>query len=180
MAAEQMQHEPARKPTGEVRVMESVPGSEHTSDLVLALRGMAQEIRLEVLALLAADGHEGLPAGEIAVRLGVSPASLSFHFQHLMQAGLVTRRRRSRQIIYAPNFARMRSLLARLQEQWLSPQQGVQAHRIRSFPAELTEDELGMVAGGGMGICGNNPHEYFDIPLILEILDNSTRRLSPN
>ena len=158
--------------------MDSMPPGDE--DVVAALRGLAQEIRLEALRLLAADGREGLSAGDIAARLNVSPASLSFHFQHLVQAGLVTRRRRSRQIIYTPNLGRMRWLLARLHEQWLSPQEGEDEYRIQSPPVELAEEEMELVAGGGKSTFSSNFREYFDIPLIMEILDNSTRSLSRN
>jgi len=79
---------------------------------VVALGALAQEARLEIVNLLAANGGEGLPAGEIAARLGLPPASLSFHFQRLVQAGLVTQRRRSRHIIYAIDVRRMRCLVA--------------------------------------------------------------------
>ncbi len=162
--------------------MECAPAIEPAGDdeVILALRGLAQEVRLEVLALLAANGREGLPAGEIAVRLGVSPACLSFHFQQLVQARLVTRRRRSRQVIYAPNLRRMHWLLARLHEQWHSPPAGGQVYRMQSFPVELAEDELELVAGGGKPGCSGNGAEHFNISLILEILDNSTRRLLSN
>jgi ArsR family transcriptional regulator, arsenate/arsenite/antimonite-responsive transcriptional repressor len=48
---------------------------------VLALGALAQEVRLELVSLLADSGSDGLPAGVIAARLGIAPASLSFHFQ---------------------------------------------------------------------------------------------------
>jgi arsenate reductase len=56
-------------------------------------------------------GPDGLSAGEIARRLGVQPATLSFHLQHLERAGLLTRHRRSRQIVYAPHVDGVRRLL---------------------------------------------------------------------
>jgi ArsR family transcriptional regulator, arsenate/arsenite/antimonite-responsive transcriptional repressor len=89
---------------------------------ILALGALAQEVRLEPVSLLVTNGREGLPAGVIAARLGIAPASLSFHFQQLIRAGLVTQRRRSRNVIYMPNLARMRCLLAYLDGRWSSPQ----------------------------------------------------------
>jgi ArsR family transcriptional regulator len=85
---------------------------------VLALGALAQEVRLELVSLLAASGSEGLPAGVIAARLGIAPASLSFHFQQLVRAGLVTQRRRSRYIIYSANLRMMDCLLTYLDGRW--------------------------------------------------------------
>jgi ArsR family transcriptional regulator, arsenate/arsenite/antimonite-responsive transcriptional repressor len=79
---------------------------------VLALGALAQGIRLELVSLLAASGAEGLSAGVIAARLGVPPASLSFHFQQLVRARLVTQRRRSRFVIYSANTRVIDCLLA--------------------------------------------------------------------
>lgn len=85
---------------------------------VLALGALAQEVRLELVSLLAASGSDGLPAGVIAARLGIAPASLSFHFQQLVRAGLVTQRRRSRYVIYAANLRTMDCLLSYLDGRW--------------------------------------------------------------
>ncbi len=83
---------------------------------VAALSALAQETRLAVFRLLVHAGPRGLPAGLIAERLGVPPATLSFHLKELARAGLVTARRESRQIYYAPDFAGMRDLLGFLTE----------------------------------------------------------------
>jgi ArsR family transcriptional regulator, arsenate/arsenite/antimonite-responsive transcriptional repressor len=86
--------------------------------VVVALGALAQEIRLEMVSLLVAHGPEGLPAGAIAAQLGVAPASLSFHFQQLVRAGLLTQRRRSRNVMYAANFRTMGCLLVYLGRRW--------------------------------------------------------------
>lgn len=70
------------------------------STALAALSALANETRLDLVRLLVGAGSEGLPAGEIAGRLAVSPSRLSFHLSALEQAGLVTSRRASRQIIY--------------------------------------------------------------------------------
>ena len=85
---------------------------------VVALGALGQEIRLELVNLLVASGSEGLPAGVIAARLGVPPASLSFHFQQLTRPGLLTQPRRSRYVIYAVNLRMMECLLDYLSERW--------------------------------------------------------------
>lgn len=72
---------------------------------------LSQDTRLAILRLLIKIGPEGLPAGEIAARLDVSPPTLSFHVASLERAGLVTSRRVQRQIIYAPDFEGLRALI---------------------------------------------------------------------
>jgi len=83
---------------------------------IAALGALAQETRLDLFRLLATEGPAGLPAGVIAERLGVLPASLSFHLQQLVRAGLITQRRMSRQLIYSAEYGAMNALLAYLTE----------------------------------------------------------------
>lgn len=95
--------------------MDQGPGME-TKGAIDALSALAQETRLNVFRLLMQTGPDGLSAGEIARRLEVQPATLSFHLSQLERAGLIGSRRDSRRIIYAADFARMRSLLTFLTE----------------------------------------------------------------
>ena len=81
-----------------------------------ALAALAQETRLELFRLLVMTGPEGLPAGVIAERLVVLPSSLTFHLNLLHRAGLISQRRRSRQLIYAAEYGAMTELLAYLTE----------------------------------------------------------------
>jgi ArsR family transcriptional regulator, arsenate/arsenite/antimonite-responsive transcriptional repressor len=83
---------------------------------ITALGALAQETRLELFRLLVTCGPEGLPAGVIAEKLGVMPASLSFHLQQLVHAGLITQRRLSRQLIYSAEYGAMNELMAYLTE----------------------------------------------------------------
>jgi len=83
---------------------------------ISALGALAQETRLDVFRLLVTQGPTGLPAGVIADRLGVLPASLTFHLQQLVHAGLITQRRLGRQQIYSAEYAAMNELLAYLTE----------------------------------------------------------------
>jgi DNA-binding transcriptional ArsR family regulator len=87
-----------------------------TKDALSALAALAQETRLEVFRLLVRAGPSGLSAGAVAERVGVQPATLSFHLRELERAGLLTARRESRQIFYAPDILGMRALLAFLTE----------------------------------------------------------------
>jgi ArsR family transcriptional regulator len=83
-------------------------------DAVLALAALAQDNRLDVFRLLVEAGPDGLPAGEIATALALAPNTLTFHFDRLRAAGLVTVRREGRSMIYAARFETMNALLAYL------------------------------------------------------------------
>jgi ArsR family transcriptional regulator, arsenate/arsenite/antimonite-responsive transcriptional repressor len=54
-----------------------------------ALAGLAQEHRLGVFRLLVREGLGGLPAGQIAERLGVPASTMSSHLAQLERAGLL-------------------------------------------------------------------------------------------
>lgn len=86
------------------------------NDAIGALGALAHETRLAAFRLLVRKGPEGLPAGEIAIRLKVHPATMSHHLGLLERAGLLTARRAARQIFYAADYAGMRGLLAYLAE----------------------------------------------------------------
>jgi DNA-binding transcriptional ArsR family regulator len=86
------------------------------SDAVAALAALAQDNRLDVYRLLVQAGPDGLPAGNIASELKLAPNTLTFHFDRLRQAGLVTVRRDGRSMIYAAQYDVMNSLIAYLTE----------------------------------------------------------------
>src|ERR1700761_4038728 len=86
------------------------------TDAVAALAALAQDNRLDVFRLLVQVGPEGMPAGAVAEALGLAPNTLTFHFDRLRQAGLVTVRREGRSMIYAAQFETMNALLAFLTE----------------------------------------------------------------
>ena len=81
-----------------------------------ALSALAQETRLSLFRQLVVAGAEGLPAGELARRLGIAAPTLSFHVSQMQAAGLLRSRREGRSILYAVDFAQMRALLAFLME----------------------------------------------------------------
>jgi ArsR family transcriptional regulator, arsenate/arsenite/antimonite-responsive transcriptional repressor len=87
-----------------------------TIDAVTALAALAQENRLEVFRLLVQAGAGGMAAGEVAVKLGLAPNTLTFHFDRLRAAGLVTVRRDGRSMIYAARYEAMNGLVAFLTE----------------------------------------------------------------
>ena len=85
-------------------------------DAVAALAALAQDNRLDVYRLLVRAGPDGLPAGNIASELKLAPNTLTFHFDRLRQAGLVTVRRDGRSMIYAARYDTMNSLIGYLTE----------------------------------------------------------------
>jgi DNA-binding transcriptional ArsR family regulator len=84
--------------------------------VVKALAALAQPTRLAVYRLLVACGPEGMAAGQVAEKLKVSPATLSFHFRALSHAGLLDSRQEGRFVYYAANFTVMHGLVAYLTE----------------------------------------------------------------
>src|SRR5215469_10203146 len=85
-------------------------------DAVAALAALAQDNRLDVFRLLVEAGPQGMPAGSVANALKLAPNTLTFHFDRLRDAGLVTVRREGRSMIYAAQFDTMNALLAYLTE----------------------------------------------------------------
>jgi DNA-binding transcriptional ArsR family regulator len=84
--------------------------------VVKALAALAQTTRLAIFRLLVSAGPEGMAAGQIAQKLKVSPATLSFHFKALSHAGLVESRQDGRFVYYAANFTVMNGMVDYLTE----------------------------------------------------------------
>jgi ArsR family transcriptional regulator, arsenate/arsenite/antimonite-responsive transcriptional repressor len=61
-------------------------------------------------------GPEGMPAGEIADALGIAPNTLTFHFDRLRMANLVSVLREGRSMIYSARYNTMNALLRYLTE----------------------------------------------------------------
>jgi DNA-binding transcriptional ArsR family regulator len=57
-----------------------------------------------------------MPAGAVAEALDLAPNTLTFHFDRLRMAGLVSVRREGRSMIYAAQFETMNALLGFLTE----------------------------------------------------------------
>ncbi len=85
-------------------------------NVVAALAALAQDNRLDVYRLLVQAGPEGMSAGSVASTLKLAPNTLTFHFDRLREAGLVTVRRDGRSMIYAARFETMNALLGYLTE----------------------------------------------------------------
>jgi ArsR family transcriptional regulator, arsenate/arsenite/antimonite-responsive transcriptional repressor len=107
------------------------------TDALAALAALAQENRLDVFRLLVRAGPNGLPAGEVATALRLPPNTLTFHFDRLRMAGLVTVRRDGRSLIYAAQYPTMNALLEYLTENCCSGKLGARA------PARVSKSRPG-------------------------------------
>ena len=73
-----------------------------------------------------------MPAGAVAEALDLAPNTLTFHFDRLRVAGLVTVRREGRSMIYAAQYETMTDLLGFLTENCCS---GVSCTPVACKPA---------------------------------------------
>ena len=72
---------------------------------------LAHDVRLTVFRLLLAKSPEGLPAGQIALRLQIPASTLSAHLAQLARAGLLRSWREQRRILYAVDMEGTRRLV---------------------------------------------------------------------
>lgn len=77
---------------------------------ILAFSALAQTTRLEVFRLLTEHEPDGLPAGEVARRMGVPHNTMSAHLAILSRAGLIKSERQSRSIVYRARLEAVRRL----------------------------------------------------------------------
>ncbi|MFD2054586.1 ArsR/SmtB family transcription factor [Mesorhizobium calcicola] len=85
-------------------------------DTLNALAALGQETRLDVFRLLVRAGPQGIPAGEIATRLGTVQNTMSAHLKVLAHAGLIRPERDGRIVRYVADMTGFRDLLAYLME----------------------------------------------------------------
>lgn len=83
---------------------------------VSALAALAHEGRLAIYRLLVEAGPGGMIVGDIAAKLDMPGATLSFHLSQLKHAGLVRARRDGRQLIQTADFEHMTALVGYLTE----------------------------------------------------------------
>ena len=76
-----------------------------------ALAALGQETRLDIYRLLAKQGADGMPAGDIAAHLGLVQNTASNHLKILGDAGLVLATREGRTIRYAIAPEQMRAVI---------------------------------------------------------------------
>ena len=126
------------------------------SAVAAAFGALAQETRLDLLRTLLSEAPAGLPAGEIASRLGVPPSTLSFHLTALERAGLTRSERRGRQIIHSARIMGVRQLLGFLTETCCAGRPELCGDLARLLPA-AEEDATGMTAAFNvLFLCTHN------------------------
>lgn len=86
------------------------------SNVIAGLAALAQETRLDIVRYLVRHGAERVPAGQIGAAFGLPSATLSFHLNALVAAGLVSRQRAGRQTLYGADIAVVHGLTAYLLE----------------------------------------------------------------
>lgn len=84
--------------------------------VVKALAALAQPVRLRIFRALVVVGQAGMTPGTMQEGLEIPAATLSFHLKELLNAGLVTQERASRNLIYRAAYDRMDAVLAFLTE----------------------------------------------------------------
>jgi ArsR family transcriptional regulator, arsenate/arsenite/antimonite-responsive transcriptional repressor len=83
---------------------------------LVSFSALSQETRLNIVRMLVVAGPDGLPAGAIAEKAGVSASNISFHLKELERSGLVGQQRESRSIVYSANYDALASLVRFLLE----------------------------------------------------------------
>jgi ArsR family transcriptional regulator, arsenate/arsenite/antimonite-responsive transcriptional repressor len=86
------------------------------NDVIRSLAALAHPNRLQVFRALVVAGPRGMTPGVMAEGSGIAAATLSFHLKELMNAGLVTQERQSRNLVYRASFEQMNALLGYLTE----------------------------------------------------------------
>jgi ArsR family transcriptional regulator, arsenate/arsenite/antimonite-responsive transcriptional repressor / arsenate reductase (thioredoxin) len=120
----------------------------------LGFTALGQTTRLDLLRLLLGRGPTGLAAGEIAVALGVTPSTLSFHLRALEQAGLIRPTRIGRSLVYAAQIAALRDLVAFLADACCDGQPARCGDLASLFPS--TPREAPMPALNVLFLCSRN------------------------
>ena len=87
-----------------------------STEAAAVFAALSQETRLDLVRLLMGEIPHGLPASDIAHRLGVPASTLSFHLAALERAGLTHATRHGRQIVHAIRLAGVRQVLGFLTE----------------------------------------------------------------
>ncbi|WP_150540032.1 ArsR/SmtB family transcription factor [Actinobacillus vicugnae] len=82
---------------------------EHASQLFGTLRS---SVRLQIFQVLAAQGSNGMIAGDLAKQLDIAPNNLSFHLKTLTSAGLIHSQQTGKFVHYYANLPLMVDLVA--------------------------------------------------------------------
>lgn len=77
---------------------------------------LSQETRLKILRYLVACGPAGATAGAIATHTGATPSRASFHLKTMVEAGVLSVERSSREMRYSTQFDTISALITYLME----------------------------------------------------------------
>jgi DNA-binding transcriptional ArsR family regulator len=99
--------------------------------VVDALSALAHDKRLAIFRLLVKAGPAGVSAGVIGEKLGLPPATLSFHLAHLARSGLASSRQDGRFVIYSADFENMNGLVEFLTDNCCGGKSCAPARRLR-------------------------------------------------
>ncbi len=83
-----------------------------TQEAVMIFTALAQESRLQVYKILVENSLEGICPCEIAEILKMPRNTLSFHLSLLTQAGLVSKTKKGKMLIYRPNCEKIKETMA--------------------------------------------------------------------
>ncbi len=81
-------------------------------EAIIMFDALSQETRLRAFRLLVQAGLDGLAAGVLSDELGTPHNTMSFHLNHLSNAGIISSRKEGRSVIYSANFDITRDLIA--------------------------------------------------------------------
>ncbi len=82
------------------------------NESLIIFDALSQETRLKAFRLLVQSGSEGLAAGAISEKLGTPHNTMSFHLNHLSNAGILSSRKEGRSVIYFANFNVVHDLIS--------------------------------------------------------------------
>jgi protein-tyrosine-phosphatase/DNA-binding transcriptional ArsR family regulator len=127
-----------------------------SNEAATAFGALSQGTRLDLMRLMIAEGANGLPAGELCLRLGLPASTVSFHLAALERAGLTRSTRHGRQIIHAVHLAGLRQLLAFLTETCCGGRPDLCGDLGRLLPACAEKDQGMTPAFNVLFLCTHN------------------------
>ncbi len=88
-----------------------------TNDAAKALKELGHPTRLTIYKRLVKSGEGGLPVGVLQEDLQIPGSTLSHHLSSLGSAGLISQRREGRTLYCVPEYTRLESVIAYLQDE---------------------------------------------------------------
>ncbi|MBS0560840.1 MAG: helix-turn-helix domain-containing protein [Proteobacteria bacterium] len=126
------------------------------SEASAAFAALSVDARLGLLRLLLAAGPSGLPAGDLAARLGLPASTASFHLSALERAGLTQSSRQGRHIRHAARIVGLRNLLGFLTETCCGGRPDLCGDLSRLLPAPEEETKGMTPAFNVLFLCTHN------------------------